>query len=557
MKLILRNYLAALREEGELDRICVEILKDKGLTVFSAPQKGTRQYGVDVLAKGCLDDDTGVGVYALIIKCKDIDRIEFDRQKTGIRSSMLECLDVYVRNHLPCECKGLPFRVCIVCGGEIKHEVRENINSLFEEEKKRHQQDGLCLELKEWNGARLSEMMMSSLSNENMLVRGQKKLLFRALALASEPDSSFEAFKTLVDDLIAESEKDRSDAEKRKHLQCVNLALAMLIEMCDSEEVNNRDASWRAAEYAYLKLWECLKEDEILDGASYLYCKNAESYLNRIADFTEDRYSFTLSVQGNNEVDVILRFYDVMSRLTSFGLYLKSRGMGMEVRRKILSVLEKLIVNNVASVMPLLDSHASSIGMALLYLYYDGRTDLSEVWLELLVSSIATTYKQGYAYPCVGKDYAKLIDHMHANVNSRDIGRNLKSSELIPMLLMLSKILHRDDLYLSLIRLVNELPRTTDYQVWFLDHDSDGLFYSGDPACGAQLSSLPVSDAERFVSIVQCESRHSPIELSCNKTQHSGLIFIGCRHYDFPLPGNFFATAMSKSLESLDGEISD
>lgn len=559
MKLVLRNYLAALKEEGELDRICVEILKDRGLNVFSAPQKGTRQYGVDVLAKGRLDEDAGVGVYALIIKCKDIDRSEFDREKTGIRVSFLECLDVYVQNHLPMECEGLPLHVCIVCGGEIKPDVREKLNCLFNREKERFARDGLCLDLKEWNGAHLSEMMTASLSNENMLVRGKKKLLFRALALASEPDSSFDAFKTLVDSLIVARDNARSVAEEQKLLHCINLALAMLVETCDSEDVNNRDASWRAAEYVYLRMWECLKEDdEIIDETAYLYCKSAEQYIDRIAAFTKDRYSFTLSVQGNNEVDVILRFYDVLSRLASFGLYLKSRNVGVEFRRKILSVIEQLLINNVATVVPLLDSHVSAIGLTMLYLHSDGRRDLVEVWLEHLISSVVASYKQGYAYPSVGMDYAKLIDHMHANEDSGDVGRNLKSSELIPMFVLLAKILRRDDLCLSLARLVSEFLRTTDYQVWFLDEDSEGVFYSGDSTCGSQLSSLPITDVERFVSIVQLESQRSPITFSCNMTRHSGLIFIGCRHHDFPLPGNFWAVKISESVAEVgDGGSAD
>lgn len=547
MKLVLRNFLASLKEDGELDRICVELLKDHGLAVFAAPQKGVRQYGVDVLAKGRLSSCEDECVYALIIKCKDIDRNEFERPETGIRASIIECLDVYASNHLPEECEGVSLKICIVCGGEIKPEVRENINSLFAREKDYHSRNGRIVMLEEWNGARLAELLNLSLANENLLVRGQKRLLFRSLALASEPDLSVSAFNALVDDLIVKS-MGVSQLEECRILHCVPLALAMLITECNKEEVNNRDAAWRAAEYAYLKLWERKKKpDCVIDDVARLYCIVAEQYIDRISLFIKERHAFTLSIHGNNEVDVILRFYDVLGRLASFGSYLCSIGQAVEIRHKLLLMLEQMLAGNVAAVMPLLDSHASPIGMTMWYLCADGRRDLAEVWLELLVPNLLNAFKQGYAYPAVGLDYRQLIGHMHPNARSSDIARSLPSSELIPVLLLVAQVLARDDLTHAIVQLAESLPHGIDYQVWFTDSDSDESFYNGATNCGAQLCTLPINDVAQFVKIIEDESAHSPIQLSCTCSEHRGLLYIGCRYYNFPLPGNFWTASISKS----------
>lgn len=50
MKLILREYLSSLREREELDAILPDLLSELGYAVYSRPQRGTTQNGVDVAA---------------------------------------------------------------------------------------------------------------------------------------------------------------------------------------------------------------------------------------------------------------------------------------------------------------------------------------------------------------------------------------------------------------------------------------------------------------------------------------------------------------------------
>ena len=77
MKLIIRQYLASLRERGELDAILPDLLSQLGLNVFSRPGRGTRQDGVDVAAVGVLDGQ-GERVFLFSIKPGDLTRREWD-----------------------------------------------------------------------------------------------------------------------------------------------------------------------------------------------------------------------------------------------------------------------------------------------------------------------------------------------------------------------------------------------------------------------------------------------------------------------------------------------
>ena len=70
MKLIIRQYLASLKERGELDAILPDLLSELGLNVYSRPSRGTRQDGVDVAAVGKLEGDDTDKVYLFSIKSR-------------------------------------------------------------------------------------------------------------------------------------------------------------------------------------------------------------------------------------------------------------------------------------------------------------------------------------------------------------------------------------------------------------------------------------------------------------------------------------------------------
>ncbi len=52
MRLLFRDYVASLRERGELDRIVTDVLISAGLKVLDVPTLGMAEYGVDVAAVG-------------------------------------------------------------------------------------------------------------------------------------------------------------------------------------------------------------------------------------------------------------------------------------------------------------------------------------------------------------------------------------------------------------------------------------------------------------------------------------------------------------------------
>ena len=95
--------------------------------------------------------------------------------------------------------------------------------------------------------------------------------------------------------------------------------------------------------------------------------------------------------------------------------------------------------------------------------------------------------------------------------------------------------------YENVCELMRHLPQNINCQAWFLDEDSENEFFAGKPLCGSQLCSLPVTDKALFVEMLTQAKKSSSVKLSCYETVHAGLLYIGCRHYGYPLPGNFIA----------------
>ena len=65
MRLIIRQYIAGLKERNELDAVMPDLLSQMGMVVYSRPARGTRQDGVDVAAVGSLNAWTGEGLPVL------------------------------------------------------------------------------------------------------------------------------------------------------------------------------------------------------------------------------------------------------------------------------------------------------------------------------------------------------------------------------------------------------------------------------------------------------------------------------------------------------------
>ena len=99
MKLILKEYLASLKERGDLDKALLpNLLSAIGLQVLKTPMIGTRQDGVDISAVGRLADDDQKYLYLFCVKAGDVGRSDWDAGPQSVGPELREILEVYIRS---------------------------------------------------------------------------------------------------------------------------------------------------------------------------------------------------------------------------------------------------------------------------------------------------------------------------------------------------------------------------------------------------------------------------------------------------------------------------
>ena len=177
MKLIIREYLASLKERKELDVLLPDLLSQMGLIVFSKAGIGNRQYGVDVAAFGCIDDNLEK-VYLFSIKSGDLGRKDWDAGlPADLRPSLQEILDVYIPTHIPNEYKDKPIEICLCFGGDLKEDIRLNVTSFIKNNTKGN------ISFIEWGGEKLAQYIEQFFLKEELLPEQYRSYLRKSLCL--------------------------------------------------------------------------------------------------------------------------------------------------------------------------------------------------------------------------------------------------------------------------------------------------------------------------------------------------------------------------------------
>ena len=159
MKLIIRDYLASLRERDELDAVLPDLLSELGFTVLSRPGRGTTQFGVDVAAVGA-DDDNVRKLFLFSIKQGDLTREEWDAPLQGLRSSLNEIRDAYLKSRVPKRYAALPVVICICFGGDIREQVQPMVTGYIDD----NSTDKVSYDI--WNGDKLAGMIEAGIHRE-------------------------------------------------------------------------------------------------------------------------------------------------------------------------------------------------------------------------------------------------------------------------------------------------------------------------------------------------------------------------------------------------------
>jgi hypothetical protein len=249
MKLLFRSYLASLRERDELDAILPDLLSELGFTVYSRPQRGTAQAGVDIAAVG-IDEDGERKVFLFSVKQGDLTRQSWNDGPQALRPSLDEIQDSYIPTRIPKRYQNLKIVICLVFGGDMQEQVRTAVTGY----KKKHTTDAISFD--EWNGDKLAGLLMRGILREQIMPKRLRSHFQKAVALVDEPDISYAHFERLTGELCKHAQDDKSRMRVARQLYIATWVLFVW-----ARDIENLEAPYQASELLLLHIWAPRKID--------------------------------------------------------------------------------------------------------------------------------------------------------------------------------------------------------------------------------------------------------------------------------------------------------
>lgn len=555
MKLILKEYLASLRERDELDVILPDLLSLMGLNVFISPSRGGKEYGVDVAAVGSIDKGVEK-VYLFSIKSGNLTSDTWDGdQKQSLRPSLNHICDTFVNSRVPPEYKDKPIVICLCFGGQVNSIIRQEVTGYMANNSYGR------ISFEEWNGDKIADLILDNMFREELLPRQWQSNLRKSLALLEEPKRSSEHFNALVR-LILED-----DVAKKivKSLIQLNLVLWVLFSWCRDEK--NLEAAYISTEYSLLLAWDSAKKSprkttvkSAFENLLKTYHTISDAYLEKsIFPFVDKKHAISQLVSAPCSISINLKLFDILGRLTIKGqwllfelseLYKKdvSKKYDSEEQkaikkqlRKVKGAINQLVINNPLLLSPYKDEHAIELAMALHLLYQDNNDDgFAESWLDAVVDRVTFSFITNGMYPTNLHSYEQLLEHRNKDKTDSSYKESVtKASILYPTLTILCELYGREEAAKQLEGFSSEHLKHCTLQYWYPNEASEEHVFSGTDQHGVATTDFPIN-GKAALEHVEEESQYSNFfwELSAVKQGYLPLVLMACRHYRYPVPFN-------------------
>lgn len=556
MKLIFRSYLASLREREELDAVLPDLLSELGYNVYSRPQRGTTQAGVDIAAVG-VDEDGERKLFLFTVKRGDLTRESWnDSTPQSLRASLDSILDNYIQHRVPKRYQNLKIVVCMVFGGDMQEQVRSDVEGYA----RRYTTDRVSFA--EWNGDKLAGMLMQGVLREEIMPKALRRHFQKAVAMVDDPEIAFQHYSRLVHELCQSAMNDKERARTARQIY-----IALWVLFVWARDVDNVEAPYRASEFALLRLWDLLRPylgktrnaagkaiSAVLGDAIQLHLAISEELLHRkILPHVGVPHGISMAIRGETSADVNLRLFDLLGRIAMAGLWIHwISQQDLDAERKIRLHVQiraladagfQLINNNPALFLPLQDEQSIEVALFLLLVgAADGNLRDAHAWLRGMTQRLALTLRTHGRYPCVFSEYRDLIAHPRSRTDEYR-QEATAGSTLIPLMAAFLSYFDDRECLTQLVDLkAKELPHCT-LQLWIPDESSEAGLYIGSDEHGIALCDLPLTTGgqEHIDTLDAAFKQEGAFEnLSAIATGYWPIVLAACHHHRLPVPPQFW-----------------
>jgi hypothetical protein len=558
MKLILKQYLASLKERSELDAVLPDLLSSMGMNVFISPTRGVKEYGVDIAAVGQINSEEEK-VYLFSVKSGNLTRETWNGSADqALRPSLDEIQDSFIPSRLPPEHRDKSIVISLCFGGDVNSGIRQEVSGY----EKRNTRGNISFE--EWNGDKLSDLIQQHLLKEELLPSSSQALLRKSLALLEEPDSSSKYFSFLIDEILSNAADSVSVTSSVTRL---NVCLWVLFSWCRDE--NNLEAAYLSSERAVLLAWDKVKDrytgrnqpskafNSILD----TYQQITDYYVDHcLIPYVEYKYALSQAVHSPCSIDVNIKLFDVLGRLSVKGHWVldlltksydsfppidgenEEQEVLQQRLREITSSINLLVVNNPILLSPYKDSQAIEIGLALTFLSNNSNTDeFVKSWLSEIAKRSMFSFETNGMYPIIHNSYEKLLEHRNTDRADHTYKNKVtEASVLYPLLAAFCALYELDSENQELEEFATDKLSHTTLQYWYPNQHSEQSMYSNSDMHGSASTNFPMNGSLAIEHIVQeCCNANSFKQLSAVTKGKAPLILTACRCYRYPVPFHY------------------
>lgn len=559
MKLLIRDYLGSLRERDELDAILPDLLSELGFHVYSRPQRGTSQLGVDIAAVGRDDNDGEKKLFLFSVKQGDLTRQDWDGTPQALRSSLDEILDAYIPHRIPARYKGLKIVICLAFGGDVNEQVREKLTGFIA------RNTTARVTFDEWNGDKIAGMILKGILREEILPKPLRSSFQKAVAMVDEPDVSYEHFSRLAGALSQAgivSEKARVRAARQ-----LNICLWILFVWARS--AGNIESPYRASELALLTVWELLRptlgsKGREMKALSIVVQQMIELHLTISMEFIESRvlpyagirHGISMATGSRSSLDVNLALFEVLGRIGLAGLWLHWLGERSgdahqeQIRSSVVQLTQtglELIRNNPVLFLPIADRQGTSI-VLFLQLWLVSELDSIGItsWLEEMSRRLTYSIRTRGRYTTSLTDYRDLAEHPRDR-SDEYFKEAMAGSTIVPLLAAWLHALGATEAVEVLSSLAQKELKHCTLQLWLPDAASEENFYVGNSSHGRALCGLPLNKGGRQLIATIAEACHKDSSLQNLSPIKSGfwpVVMVACHHYELPVPPGFWISSL-------------
>ena len=552
MKILIRDYLATLREEKELEVLAADLLLNMSIEPVTKPQKGTRQHGVDISAVGPDPDNPEVKKLLLItIKAGPITRSLWDATETGVRASLIEILEVYLETRVDKYHQDLPKKIILCCGGELKAQVEDNWKGF----KAKHSEPGK-IQFDLWTGDKLAQFIQEYLLDEYLFSGATQSLMRKALATLDQNEQEPVFFYQLIEkalfgsDLPSDNSGKVTPKKAQRALSILSLCLGVIAKW--ALDVGNTRPALLCAERALLRTWDFLEKHQFLGRrfAQRAYKRLYEQYLSIGMAYAERIRPVCLVKDGltrpatSDILEYPLRTFEAIGFLSTIGItqvcgyQAKHSESEQQHAKRTADLLAELIKNNCASGGPRYDSHANEIALGMLLLHMTGHEEEGVNWLMELSERVTWSFKNRRYFPVDKDRFEDLVALEFDQFVQPE--RFMQLSTLLPTVGEWIAIFAEQEQYAQFMEMVTNRCDGINLQLWYPDESTHSELYRKNAAFGTGSTvtsiNLPQDINElRDTMRTRMEQQASLEQLPCFSHDFPALGLIASRHFRTPV----------------------